>query len=178
MLPSPCLAGLLAALLAALAVWPSVARAVEDEASAAADAGSPAFAALTPLEQPLLELTNADRVAHGVPPVEFDAATLRVARRAVMELQLPELLHYDAGGQLAFVRLLAVSGIDYWGAGENLARAPTAGPRLSQSIEQALMRSPRHRQNILEPAFNRLAVGAAADGAGAVAIADIFRAAP
>jgi uncharacterized protein YkwD len=49
---------------------------------------------------------------------------------------------------------------------------------MPERVEQALMRSPSHRQNILEPTFNRIAIGAATDSSGRVVFAQIFRAAP
>jgi uncharacterized protein YkwD len=40
------------------------------------------------------------------------------------------------------------------------------------------MNSPTHRANILEPSFNRLAIGEAAPSSQRVAFAEIFRSAP
>ncbi len=47
---------------------------------------------------------------------------------------------------------------------------------MAERVEAALMDSPTHRDNILEPAFTRLAIGVAADASGRVALAQIFRA--
>ena len=47
-----------------------------------------------------------------------------------------------------------------------------------EDIEQALMQSPTHRHNILEPTFDRMAVGMAEGPNGQVAFVEIFRAAP
>jgi uncharacterized protein YkwD len=131
------------------------------------------------LELSLLELTNADRIAHGLAPLELDLDLLEIARtRAGAQLTSASLSHYDATGQLDFVRLLSEAGLDYVLAGENLARLTGLEPDVPERVEQALMDSPTHRQNILDPTFNRLAVGAAIDDSGRVVFAQIFRAAP
>lgn len=136
-------------------------------------------AASRPLESALLALTNADRASRALSPLELDPALLEIARaRAAAQLTQADLDHYDASGQLAFVRLLALNGLDYTLAGENLARSPDVGAATPARVEQALMASPTHRKNILEPVFNRAAVGVAADDRGRVAFAQIFRAAP
>ena len=37
------------------------------------------------------------------------------------------------------------------------------------------MKSPTHRMNILEPTFKRVAIGAATDGTGQIAFAEVYR---
>ncbi len=134
---------------------------------------------LLPQEQALLDLSNADRIRNGLDPLSFDPVVLDVARaRAQAQLDDAPLSHYDALGQLAFVPLLAEAGAEYALAGENLARFTGYDPNLAETVEQALMSSPAHRQNILDQSFNRLAVGVAWDDAGRVAFAQIFRAEP
>ena len=128
-------------------------------------------------EQALLELTNADRVQNGLAPLQLDGLTLGLAReRATSQLSMPSLTHYDATGQLAFVRLLQAAGVEYQLAGENLARAAGVDVAVTGRVEEALMRSPTHRKNILEQSFTRVAIGAAVDGDGRIAFAEIFRA--
>ena len=124
-------------------------------------------AAPTGEEQALLDLTNADRCSNGLPPVEFDSATLWVARaRAAAQLPSGPLSHYNSLGDLAFVGLLA---------GENLARATGIDSGVSARLNEALMNSPQHRANILEPSFDKLSIGAASVAPDAIAVAEIFR---
>lgn len=130
----------------------------------------------SPLESALFDLVNSDRVASGLPRLEFDPSLLPVAReRAAAQKPLPSLNHYDPDGKLAFVKLLAAGGVDYQLAGENLARL--TGPDSSTAVraEDALMHSPTHRANILEGTFNRMAIGASLDDNGRVIYAQIFR---
>src|SRR2546423_5250290 len=115
-------------------------------------------------EQALLDRTNADRARFGVPPVSFDPETLKVARlRAAAQSPGSALSHYNSLGEVAFVGLLADAGVSFTRAGENLARAPSTSPGTVTRLAEALMSSPIHRANILEPSFNRLAAGEAND---------------
>ena len=50
-------------------------------------------------------------------------------------------------------------------------------PHLDGLAGSALMNSPLHRKNILEPTFNLLSIGVAVDPAGRIMFAEIFRAA-
>lgn len=130
----------------------------------------------TQSEQALLDLTNADRAQNGLDALGFDPAALHVARiRAAAQIPDGPLSHYNTLGQLAFAGLLADDGVAYSLAGENLARTSKDDPTTIARLNDALMNSPTHRANILEPSFKLLAVGAAAGPDGRVAVAEIFR---
>jgi uncharacterized protein YkwD len=138
--------------------------------------GDPAVGMLLSAEQALLVLTNADRAANGLAPLEFDPDTLQIARqRAATQIDAPSLSHYNADGDLVFVQLLASAQLRYELAGENLARAYDNDPAVTERVEQALMGSPTHRKNILEHTFNRIAIGAATDGTGQITFAEVYR---
>jgi uncharacterized protein YkwD len=133
-------------------------------------------ATLLVTELALVELTNADRVANGLPALEFDPHTLLIAReRAAKQLEIDNLSHYDEHGLLAFVGLLDGAGVRYALAGENLARSTSSSGDVLSRIEAAWMNSPTHRKNILEKSFTRIAIGAATDSDGRIAFAQIFR---
>lgn len=138
--------------------------------------GDPAAGLLGSVEQTMLDLTNADRAANGLPPLELDAETLAIARaRAASQLGTPALSHYDANGNLAFVGLLSSSHITYELAGENLARTDAQDDAVASRVERALMTSPTHRKNILEGTFRRVAIGAATDASGQLTLAEVYR---
>ena len=141
-------------------------------------------------EAALLARVNADRAAHGLRAVVFDPELLPAARaRAAAQtpgkaLSHSELAGTGAGtgaGALAFQRLLDEARVRYSVAGENLARprvAPDAdAARTAEAAERALMASATHRQNILDPAFDRAAVGMTRLPDGQIVFAQIFRAA-
>ena len=130
-------------------------------------------------EVALLALTNQARASNGLSPVTFDQTMLRVARaRAAAQIPDGPLSHYNSLGDLAFVGLLAEAGVTYTLAGENLARAAPADPTVVAHLNDALLNSPTHRANILEPTFNRLAIGEAAPSIQRVTFAEIFRNVP
>jgi len=138
--------------------------------------GDLAVSQLVTVEQTLLDLTNKDRAANGLPPLSFDPETLAIAReRASEQLGPNNLTHYDEQGLLAFVVLLDQANLRYGLAGENLARAREDGSDTIGRIEDALMKSPTHRKNILEQRFARAAIGMARDSQGRIAFAEIFR---
>ena len=138
--------------------------------------GDPAAVSLLSAERALLDLTNADRVANGLEPLELDADTLVIAReRAEDQLDALSLSHVDANGQLVFAERLTEAQLSYRLAGENLARASVQDASVVQRVEQALMESPAHRKNILEPTFKRVAIGAATDPTGRIAFAEVYR---
>jgi uncharacterized protein YkwD len=145
-------------------------------AGAATLPGDSAVITLISVEQALMDLTNADRVANGLDPLEFDPETLLIARqRATAQLGTAPLNHYDPDGELAFVRLLEAAKVGYQLAGENLARASGDGLATTQQVEQALMKSPTHRKNILEKSFTKVAIGAATSPQGQITFAEVYR---
>jgi uncharacterized protein YkwD len=138
--------------------------------------GDPALMLQISAEQSLFDLTNADRVANGLPPLVADPETLTIARqRAASQLGAAPLNHYESDGSLAFVHLLVAAQVAYQLAGENLARASVTDATVTERIEQALMKSPTHRKNILEKSFNRVAIGVAIDDSGQISFAEIYR---
>lgn len=145
----------------------------DDQTAASVDDG---LLAPTIDEQMLLDLTNADRASAGLPPLNFDPSTLGVARtRAAAQADQPVLNHLGADGQLAFAQLLDANGLYYTIAGENLARGTGAGQGFVADLNSALMQSPTHRENILDPDYTTLAVGESQDDSGRTTFAEIFR---
>lgn len=134
--------------------------------------------AIAPPEQQLLDLANQERVKVGLAPLDFDPATLGVARVRAVE-QVAEgatLSHFNATGELAFFGLLSDANVPYSVAGENLARSTVNDGTVVTRLHAALMKSPTHRENILFPGYTTLSVGAAGAASGKVAFAQIFRA--
>ena len=146
--------------------------------AASADEGAGPWPIASALEEELFRLTNEARERYGLARVQPDTQLLDVARvRAADQAPDARLSHYDARGQVAFSRLIERIGLPYALAGENLARVPGPQPTAARRAGDALMQSPSHRANILEPSFDRLAVGTTVDSAGHFVFAQIFRAA-
>jgi uncharacterized protein YkwD len=160
--------------LAALAATAALANENDTPAPISA-AQDPVWAAVA-MEDQMIALVNADRAANGLSVLPFDESLLRTAEaRASEQLAQGALSHYDADGTLAFTRLLAADGVTYLLAGENLAQAYGADLTTAARIETALMNSPTHRANILEPTFDAIAVGTTTNSQGQVIVAQIFR---
>jgi len=58
---------------------------------------------------------------------------------------------------------------------KNLARSSVTDPTVTRRIEEALMKSPKHRDNILEPTFSRVSIGTATDASGQITFAEVYR---
>lgn len=129
------------------------------------------------IEIELFNLANRDRVANGLQPLQLDYQLLNIARmRATSQTNQRSLSHVDGSGQLAFVRLISDADVGYRLVGENLARVSNPPQTAAERAEEALMNSPAHRANILEPSFDNLIVGSAVDSRGQIVFAQIFRA--
>jgi len=124
-------------------------------------------AATTDSQTQFLSLLNADRQAGGLPPLAVDTTLSSIAtQRAQQELASGTLSHYDSSGNLVFQSLLNTSGVQYTSAGENLAENNYP---LTQSVAQAnsaLMASPTHAANILNPSYNAVGIAIAGPGPG------------
>lgn len=112
----------------------------------------------------LFDLMNNARARAGVQPLARDPALDDVAlTRARNLVDNGYFDHYSPDGESAFSEL-AVRGIRYRLAGENLARNNFADNRTVDAAFEALMASTGHRANILEERFGRAGVAAVQSG--------------
>lgn len=129
---------------------------------------------LTDRERGLLEAMNARRVAAGLASLE-PVTTLTTASRARSNDMLANnyFAHVSPTGQ-TWYSLLSNAGVGYSAGGENLAKVSgSVAASVSQAIE-ALMASPTHRANILNPAFRKVGVGVAGQGDALTIFTSIF----
>lgn len=109
------------------------------------------------LEYQLFDLTNAARVKHDRPPLEWHEAVSVTARAHSTDMAENDYFsHQNQDGQSPFDRM-AEDDISFSTAGENLA----AGQPSSIFAHQGLMNSEGHRENILQSRFEELGVGVA-----------------
>ena len=112
----------------------------------------------------LLDLMNSARVEAGLPALVRDATLQDVAlTRANNLIANGYFDHYSPDGESAFTEL-AARGVSYHLAGENLARNNYIDSQTVQAAFDALMASPGHRANILEPRFAEVGVAAVLSG--------------
>lgn len=108
-------------------------------------------------EYQLFDLTNAARVKHGLPALEWHEEVSITARKHSVDMAENNYFsHQNQDGQSPFDRM-GEDGISFRTAGENLA----AGQFSSIFAHQGLMNSEGHRENILHESFEELGVGVA-----------------
>ena len=95
----------------------------------------------------LLTLTNATRTAAGIPALTLDSALSSVARQWASSMAA-------AGGISHNTNLKNQIDSDWSKVGENVGYGGTV-----QGIYEALLNSPSHLRNILDPEFERIGVG-------------------
>ncbi len=106
----------------------------------------------------LLDLMNAARAQERLSPLERSGALDEVALVRARGLVVNGYFdHYSPDGESAFSEL-AVRGIRYRLAGENLARNNYADSRTVGAAFDGLMASPGHRANIMEERFSSVGV--------------------
>lgn len=114
---------------------------------------------LTAQEQQMLNLINQARAQNSVAPLQADMQVTNVARiKAQDMIDNNYFSHYSPKYGSPFDMLKAF-GINYVEAGENIA-----GNQTVQNAENALMNSPGHRQNILNPAYTHIGIGIKSGG--------------
>ncbi len=112
-------------------------------------------------ERLAFELLNRDRVRHGLRPLAWDerlAAVARAHSRDMAEQGYFGHVSPSGGGHRA---RLAAAGYRALVSAENISHAQSVA-----EAEQALMRSPGHRANILDPRVTRVGIGLARDPRG------------
>lgn len=114
-------------------------------------------AAISPFaQQSMLADTNATRMRAGRPALVLDPLLCRVAAEHALDMaQHKYFAHETPAGASPFDRMKAANVPFHW-AGENIALAG------SEPIAYtALVNSPEHLANILQPHFARVGIGAA-----------------
>lgn len=110
-------------------------------------------------ERQLFDLVNAERVAEGLPALEWDERLVPIGRAHGEEMfRLKYFGHISPVTGTPFDRLQA-AGITYLAAGENLAYAQSVAV-----AHRGLMESEGHRENILRREFTHLGVGVISAG--------------
>jgi len=133
---------------------------------------TPAF--MQSIAEQTIALTNAQRVAHGLPTLsESGQLDIIAASRSQDQIQRQYCGHYDPTGPVdakgrhaaAVQELLTRDGVSYTEVGENLIcrtgyALNTATPR---ALVDSWMQHPEHRDNILHAGYTMIGVGMAAE---------------
>lgn len=123
------------------------------------------------LERDILRWTNVERLARGLSPLAWSAPLARAARAHSEEMvRLGYFGHTSpVPRNRSLLQRVRNAGLraSTLRVGENLARGTWRSGR-ARSIVRAWMRSPSHRDNLLDASFRFLGVGVAEDGAALV----------
>ncbi|HKM39356.1 MAG TPA: CAP domain-containing protein, partial [bacterium] len=110
-------------------------------------------------EERLYELTNQARAQAGLKPLKLDPHLIETAREKSVDMRDNNYFGHISPRLGTPFDQMHKAGIAYRTAGENLAGAPTA-----DAAHRALMNSPGHKANILNPNFTQLGIGIAVGG--------------
>ncbi len=128
------------------------AKASSQVASAPAVTGSyqPSPSETLEAEQQLLDLANQARAQAGVPPLSRDEGLADAARAHAQAMVSEQQLSHQFPGEPSLSQRLAQSTTLHLDrAGENVALAETV-----DGVQNVLMHSPPHRENLLNPDYN------------------------
>ena len=101
-------------------------------------------------ERQLLDLANTERANAGLAPLRMDNGLVRAARAHAAEMAAQNQLSHQFSGEPSLPqRLSASSSLRLEREGENVAVTPDP-----DQAHEALMSSPPHRDNLLNPNFN------------------------
>ena len=145
-----CVAAVFAALVAAFAPAPAP----------AATAGRTTELSL--LESGVLAQINFIRVQHDLVPLRVNAELGEAAEEHSQEMAADGYFQHDSFNGSAFWKRIAgfysSAGYGYWSVGENLL---WSSPRVGSVLAlQMWMRSPEHRENILDPRWREIGISA------------------
>ncbi|HEV2717708.1 MAG TPA: CAP domain-containing protein [Terriglobales bacterium] len=111
-------------------------------------------------EQKLLDLANQARVQAGLAPLHTDDGLTEAAREHAAAIAERQQLSHQLPGEAPLAQRLATStNLHLERGGENVATAATV-----DQIYASLMRSPPHRENLLNPSFNVAGFGVVRNG--------------
>src|SRR5260370_14401585 len=118
-------------------------------------------------EQFFFDSANRERVAQQLPPLKWDNALAKAARRHASLMADQNNLAHQLPGELPLDQRAAQAGARFSQVGENIAMGP-----LARAIHTGWMHSPGHRANILDVHFTALGVGGIEDSGELYAVED------
>jgi len=133
-------------------------------------------AALAPEESEFVRLTNETRLKSGLHELSVDPALVQAARNHSREMAERAYFSHESPSpelRTPMKRYLKALGSvpDYAMVGENLFYCSRVDVQLGQ---KSLMASLPHRQNILEPRYQRIGIGVWEDPSGGFYVTEMF----
>jgi hypothetical protein len=110
-------------------------------------------------EQQIFNLANEARENAGVEPLRWNEQAAEAARAHAKLLAQNQALSHQFSGEPELRERLGATGLRFDAAAENVADAESA-----DESHEALMNSPPHRANLLNPKYNSVGIGVAKNG--------------
>jgi uncharacterized YkwD family protein len=114
---------------------------------------------LTAQEQEMLKLINQARAQNNVPALQADMQVCNVARVKAQDMIDNNYFSHNSPKYGSPFDMMKAFNVNYVQAGENIA-----GNQTVQAAHNALMNSPGHRKNILNPEFTHIGLGIKSGG--------------
>ncbi len=115
---------------------------------------------LSEIESQVIELTNKERRANGLPDLKADTSLSNVAGEKSDDMQKNNYFSHTSPTYGSPFDMMRDFGIAYNTAGENIAQ----GQRSAEEVVNAWMNSEGHRKNILSDKFTHIGVGHTVEG--------------
>lgn len=106
-------------------------------------------------EREVVNLTNEERRQHGLDPLELNEELSKVAKEKSRDMHENQYFDHQSPTYGSPFTMMNEFGFDYAAAGENIA----AGQVSPEEVVEAWMNSEGHRANILNDAYDEIAVG-------------------
>lgn len=110
--------------------------------------------------QQVVDLTNQERAKAGLKPLKIDAKLSQSAQAKSQDMKNKNYFSHTSPTYGSPFDQMKSNGITYKTAGENIAM----GQRTAAEVMDAWMKSPGHRENILNPAYTHIGVGLSDSG--------------
>ena len=107
------------------------------------------------VENQVIALVNKERASRGLNGLEIDWELSRVARTKSQDMATHHYFSHQSPTYGSPFDMMKHFGIDFRGAGENIASGQTS----PESVMNSWMNSQGHRENILKPEFTHIGVG-------------------
>ncbi len=106
------------------------------------------------VERQIFDAANEARRAQGIARLKWDASLARAAKQHAAAMARQDSLSHQFPGEAALAARAAHAGVYFISLSENVAQGPDAG-----NLSDQWVKSPEHRQNLLDPDMNVIGVG-------------------
>ncbi|MEG9432072.1 CAP domain-containing protein [Terriglobus sp. ADX1] len=124
----------------------------------------------TVAEQYLFQAINAERTAAGLPAVTWNPTLTHAAQEHALRMRSAQAISHQFQGESGLAERAAASGSRFSRVAENVATSTSV-----VEMHTALMNSPRHRDNILDPTVNSIGISVVVSGRQMWGVEDFAR---